>query len=75
LKMAADLHFDLSSAIMAAKLGRARKDAQEDTCAVFAAALYDVLQERGVPCEMATAFPVGDIFNKWYHAVLTSSPP
>lgn len=58
--------------IMAAKLGRERKQAQIDTCAVFAAALYDVLTERGIPCSMHT---VSNRWHRnaepdWYHALL-----
>lgn len=46
---------NLTTVIQSAKLGRARKDAQEDTCTVFAAALYDVLVAQGVPCQMVVA--------------------
>jgi hypothetical protein len=46
---------DISVAIKAAKLGRYRKESQVDTCTVFAAALYDLLREQGIPCQMATA--------------------
>lgn len=50
---------DLDTVILAAKLGRARRDAQVDTCAVFAAALYDVLVAHEVPCRLAVATRVG----------------
>lgn len=59
---------DLNAIIQAAKLGRARKDAQVDTCTVFAAALYDVLSTQGVPCRMVTAVPTG--LGGWAHAVV-----
>lgn len=59
---------DLHAIIRSAKLGRARKDAQEDTCTVFAAALYDALLTQGVRCEMATAVPKG--VGPWAHAVV-----
>lgn len=59
---------DIAAVIQTAKLGRARKDAQEDTCAVFAAALYDVLSAHGVPCQMVTAIKRG--FGGWAHAVV-----
>lgn len=59
---------DISAIIGAAKLGRSRKDAQEDTCAVFAAALYDVLSAQAIPCQMATAVKKG--LGAWAHAVV-----
>ncbi|SER38679.1 hypothetical protein [Giesbergeria anulus] len=43
----------ISEIIKQAKLGRARKEAQTDTCTVFAAALYDLLQAQQIPCSMA----------------------
>lgn len=42
----------LDGIIKQAKLGRARKEAQEDSCAEFAAALYDVLAEFKVPSSL-----------------------
>ena len=45
---------DIHEIILAAKLGRERKYAQVDTCTVFAAALYDLLTDRGVPCRDQT---------------------
>lgn len=59
---------DIDAAIKAAKLGRERKDAQIETCSVFAAALYDVLSGQGIPCQMATVVPRG--LGKWAHAVV-----
>lgn len=59
---------DIDAIIKAAKLGRERKDAQVDTCTVFAAALYDVLSARGVQCELATVVPKG--LRTWAHAVV-----
>lgn len=59
---------DISENIKAAKLGRLRKDAQEDTCTVFAAALYDVLRSHGIPCQMVSAHNVqGDA---WAHSLV-----
>lgn len=60
---------NIEQAIKTAKLGRTRRDAQEDTCAVFAAALYDILKSRGVPCRMFTAKP-DSLLNVWYHSVV-----
>lgn len=54
--------------IQAAKLGRSRKEAQVDVCTVFAAALYDVLWEQGIPCQMATA--VNRQGRAWAHEVV-----
>lgn len=59
---------DIDTIIRTAKLGRSRKDAQEDTCAVFAAALYDVLSAQGVACKMVAAVKKG--VNSWAHAVV-----
>ena len=59
---------DIASLILNAKLGRARKEAQEDVCTVFAAALYDLLQDRGVSCSMVTVVKSG--FHGWAHAVV-----
>lgn len=63
---------DLSEAIKTAKLGRARKEAQVDTCTAFAAALYDILKARGVECRLITAscsFGMRSSLN-WAHAVV-----
>lgn len=43
----------IAEIIKRAKLGRTRKEAQTDTCTVFAAALYDFLQAQQIPCSMA----------------------
>lgn len=43
----------IDNLIKRAKLGRTRKEAQIDTCTVFAAALYDFLQSQKIPCSMA----------------------
>lgn len=59
---------DIEAIIKAAKLGRTRKDAQEDTCAVFAAALYDVLSTQGITCQMVAAVKKG--IGSWAHAVV-----
>lgn len=59
---------DISAIIQNAKLGRARKDAQEDTCAVFAAALYDVLTTQRITCQMICA--VKKSFGAWAHMVV-----
>ncbi len=59
---------DIASTIIVAKLGRTRKEAQEDTCTVFAAALYDLLCSRGISCNMVTAVKHG--FSSWAHAVV-----
>lgn len=59
---------DLDAIIKEAKLGRSRKDAQEDTCAVFAAALYDVLSAHGISCQMVTAVKTQG--HAWAHAVV-----
>jgi hypothetical protein len=61
---------DLSAVILSAKLGRTRKDAQEDTCAVFAAALHDELKERGIYSRIFTAAPSTRSGIVWYHAVV-----
>lgn len=66
----AGLGFDLSEVIKAAKLGAERKDAQVDACSVFAAALYDVLKARHIPCRMFTAAPIGFGRSGWYHSVV-----
>jgi hypothetical protein len=63
---------DIQDVILQAKLGRYRKDAQIDTCAVFAAALYDVLKARGIACALYTA-AYGCNYSsgaEWYHSVV-----
>lgn len=62
---------NIEALIQTAKLGRTRKDAQEDTCTVFAAALYDVLTGNGIPCKMVTAVKSG--FHSWAHALVEVS--
>lgn len=59
---------DVEGVILGAKLGRTRKDAQEDTCAVFAAALYDALSRREIPCRMVTAVKRGS--GGWAHSIV-----
>ena len=59
---------DIAAVIHAAALGRTRKHAQEDTCAVFAAALYDSLAGHGIPSHMVTAVKKG--FSPWAHSVV-----
>ncbi|MFK3607852.1 hypothetical protein PVE_R2G0535 [Pseudomonas veronii 1YdBTEX2] len=59
---------DISAVILKSKLGRTRKDAQVDTCSVFAAALYDFLIDRGIPTKMVTAVKKG--LGAWAHAVV-----
>jgi hypothetical protein len=59
---------DINAVIKIAKLGRTRRDAQVDTCAVFAAALYDVLSTSGLRCQMFTAVP--SEHPRWAHVVI-----
>lgn len=59
---------DIDAIIKAAKLGRTRKDAQEETCSVFAAALYDALSARGITCKLVTAVKSG--FGGWAHSLV-----
>lgn len=62
---------DIVELIMQAKIGRERKDAQIDTCAPFAAALYDILEENGFDVEMVTAGRTGvGPDQTWYHSVV-----
>lgn len=63
---------DPHTLIMTAKLGGARKDAQVDTCAVFAAALFDVAVEAGMACQLYTAafHLAGFREPRWYHSVV-----
>lgn len=60
---------DITSIIQEAKLGRSRKDAQVDTCTVFAAALFDVLAAREIPCKMVCAVNK-DGMHGWAHLVV-----
>lgn len=57
---------NITELILQTKLGRTRRDAQEDTCTVFAAALFDVLTAEGIPCQMVTAVMKG----RWAHALV-----
>lgn len=59
---------NIEAIIKEAKLGRERKDAQVDTCTVFAAALFDVLTSHGIACTLATAVPTD--LPRWAHAVV-----
>jgi hypothetical protein len=62
---------DIIELIKTAKIGRERKDAQVDSCAAFAAALYDVLAENGFSPSMVTACYRGaTVETTWYHAVV-----
>lgn len=61
---------DIHTLILTAKLGRTRKDAQIETCTVFAAALHDVLSAHGIACEIATAVCKGDCIRHWAHSVV-----
>lgn len=59
---------NLHKIILDAKLGSARKDAQIDTCAVFAAALYDTLTTRGIVCRMVCAMKARP--DAWTHSIV-----
>jgi hypothetical protein len=62
---------DIVELIKTAKIGRERKDAQVDTCSVFAAALYDVLEENGFSPSMVNASHRGvTIEMTWHHLVV-----
>lgn len=58
---------NIEELIKSAKIGRARKDAQVDTCAVFAAALYDLLS-ADMACKMVTVVNRGVL--PWAHSVV-----
>ena len=60
----------IEAIIKTAKLGRSRRDAQQDTCAVFAAALYDLLEELDVCCSLHVATDAHKYTEKWYHCVV-----
>jgi hypothetical protein len=64
---------DISAVIQEAKLGRARKDAQVDTCGVFAAALFDVLSAQGIPCRMVCATNEEYGGCRWAHLVVAAN--
>lgn len=57
---------DINNLILTAKLGAARKDAQVETCTIFAAALYDVLLGLGFHCEIFTA----ELKGMWAHSLV-----
>jgi len=57
----------INEIIQSATLGASRKDAQVDCCAVFAAALYDVLSEHGFACQMVSAT---ERWEGWAHALV-----
>jgi len=63
---------DLGKVILNAKLGSARKDAQEDTCLVFAVALRAVLEKHDVMSSIYTAtYWIGNSSrSEWSHSVI-----
>lgn len=63
---------NLHEIILAARLGRERKAAQEDTCGPFAVALFDLLGERGVAAQLrCVAFHLsGSSRANWFHCVV-----
>lgn len=61
---------DIAAVIKAANLGRTRKDAQENACAVFAAALFDVLAKQGIPARLFAVSPAERWFGTWAHALV-----
>lgn len=62
---------EICELIKAAKIGAERKAAQIDTCAAFAAALYDVLSEEGFLPKMIAVCHLGaTIAGTWYHQVV-----
>jgi hypothetical protein len=62
---------DIEALLKAAKIGRERKDAQIETCAPFAAALYDVLVENGLEVALVAVGYAGATYRQtWYHQVL-----
>lgn len=60
----------IETIIKEAKLGRARKEAQEDTCAEFAAALYDVVRSLGIWCTLCVVRITGYSGDPAYHTVV-----
>lgn len=66
-----EMNINIDAIIKSARIGRERRDAQVDTCSVFAAALYDVLSTHGIPCLMVTAIASGPL--NWAHAVVEVS--
>ena len=63
---------DIVELIKTAKIGRERRDAQVDTCAPFAAALYDVLMENGFePSLVCVGYRGASVERSWYHSVVS----
>jgi hypothetical protein len=65
----------LAQVIATAKLGRERKAAQQDTCVVFAEALYDTLHHYGIACRLyaAACHISSGRTPDWSHAVVKIS--
>ena len=62
---------DIVELIKTAKIGSERKAAQIDSCAPFAAALYDVLIENGLDVSLVTAcHRAVTVDRTWYHLVV-----
>jgi hypothetical protein len=62
---------DILELVRTAKIGLERKAAQTETCAPFAAALYDALAENGVETNPAVACRKGYHSDRtWYHLVV-----
>lgn len=58
----------IDALIKRAKLGRERRDAQIETCSVFAAALHDVLDANGIACNIVTAVQKEPV--RWAHSIV-----
>lgn len=62
---------DIAALIKNAKIGSERKAAQVETCSPFAAALYDVLAESGLPVSLVVVGHRGATPERsWYHLVV-----
>lgn len=62
---------DVAELVKAARIGSERRSAQKETCAPFAAALYDVLTEKGLEAGLAVACHKGwSRDGTWYHSVV-----